>query len=256
MDYNKIIDIVLKTNEIVFNKELQNSVMIKGDCDYLTAVDVSISNYLKEELYKIDATVSFMSEEDNNGKIEGKKWILDPIDGTTNLVYNYNLSSVSLAYYDGINVKFGVVYNPFTNELFYAIRGEGAFYNGKKLENVKDRPLKECLIEFGAGTSIKQYATQTFELAKQVFVDCLDLRRMCSSALAISYIASGKLNGYFERSLYPWDYAAAYLILSECGGIVTDFDGNKLQFDKKSSIVCGSPTAHKYLLEQIEKYAK
>ena len=253
MNYEKVLQIIYKTKDIVFNNDLRSNVSLKGEADYLTAVDVEISAFLKEELKKLDKNISFMSEEDKNDNLTSDRWILDPIDGTTNLVYNYNLSSVSLAHMKNSEIVFGVVYNPFTNETFYAIKGQGAFYNGVKLEQIKDRPLKECLIEFGAGSTIKEHADNTFEVAKQIFKDCLDLRRMCSSALAMCYVASGKLNGYFERRLKPWDYSAGYLILSECGGKISNFNGENLGFDKDTTLICGSKTAYEYLLEKVKK---
>ena len=248
-----IIEMVKKAGEIVFDKSLRESVSMKGAADFVTAVDLKISEYVKKNLAILDPDAGFMSEEEE-GELTSKRWILDPIDGTTNLVYDYNMSSVSLAYAEDGKVLFGVVYNPYSKDLFVAKRGEGATLNGEPLPTAPNRDLPDCLIEFGAGSTKKQYTETSFAIAKEVFANCLDLRRICSSALAICFVAAGKLNGYFERSIKPWDYAAATLILEECGGICSDWAGKPIQYDTPSSYVCGTAKAHAFLLETIQKH--
>lgn len=251
MDYQKIIDLVIEAGQCVFNEELRRDVTTKGEADFVTAVDLKISNYIKGQLQKITPDIGFMSEEED-GELSAKRWILDPIDGTTNLVYDYNMSSVSLGYYNGEKVEFGVIYNPFNKDLFVAKAGEGAFLNGKKLSKAPDRELRDCIIEFGAGSTKKQYTDESFNIAKEIFRNCLDIRRICSSALAIAYVAAGKLNGYFERDIKPWDYAAATLMLEECGVKYSDWQGRPIQYEHFSSFVCGTPKAFSFLRDTIE----
>ena len=221
MDYEKIIELVKVAGQFVFDKDLKTDVSMKGAADYVTAVDLKISSFLKEQLSILTPDIGFMSEEEEGERLP-KRWILDPIDGTTNLVYDYNISSVSLAYFDGEKIDFGVIYNPFSRDLFTAERGEGVYLNGEKLSAAPDRELQDCIVEFGAGSTKKQFTDESFAIGKEVFRNCLDLRRICSSAISIAYVAAGKINGYFERSIKPWDYAAATLMLEECGGICTD----------------------------------
>ena len=127
MDYQKIIDLVKEAAQFVFDESLRSDIDMKGAADYVTAVDLKISNFVKVRLKELTPEIGFMSEEEEAELVE-KRWILDPIDGTTNLVYDYNLSSVSLAYYNGKEVEFGVIYNPYNDDLFVAKRGEGAYY--------------------------------------------------------------------------------------------------------------------------------
>lgn len=235
MNYEKVIELVKEAGKTVFDKGLRADVAMKGKADFVTAVDLKISDFMREKLYELYPEISFMSEEGDGG-ISDNRWILDPIDGTTNLVYDYNMSSVSLAHYLNGKVVFGVVYNPFNNDIFIAERGKGAYYNGEKLPTAPDREISDCLIEFGAGSTKKHYADISFALAKEIFEECLDLRRICSTALAICYVASGKLNGYFEKSIKPWDYGAGSLILEECGGAFADWEGNPIQYDKASFV--------------------
>lgn len=252
MDYRVIIDLVKEAGQFVFDEELKKNVNSKGAADYVTAVDLKISEFVKERLGELTPEIGFMSEEEDFEYAQ-KRWILDPIDGTTNLVYDYNFSSVSLAYFDGEKIEFGVIYNPFNGDLFVSKRGEGVYLNGKKLPKMQDRELKDCLIEFGAGSTQKQLIDESFAIGKEIFRNCLDIRRVCSTALAIAYVAAGKLNGYFERVIKPWDYAAATLMLEECGGFCSDWEGNSIQYDKASSYVCGSKKAYEFLIKTIKE---
>ena len=237
--YDRIIELVKSTKAIVFDKKLQEDIKMKGAADFVTAVDTGISNYLKEELGKITAGYGFFSEEED-GSLSDPCWILDPIDGTTNLVYGYGLSSVSLALYSGGEIVFGVVYNPYTDECFTSVKGEGAYYNGERI-HVSSRPFSESIIEFGAGSTKKHLADENFELGKIIFKQVVDLRRICSSALSVCYIAQGRIDGYFEKVLKPWDIAAGYLILQEAGGCMTDYDGNDINFAEPTSGIVGNP---------------
>lgn len=253
MDYNRIIEIVKEAGKIVFDESLISNISIKGDFDFVTAVDTAISDFIKKELKIVTPDIGFMSEEESC-EIVPTRWILDPIDGTTNLIHNYSMSSISLALCENEKITFGIVFNPFNGELFEAYLGKGAFCNGKKLESIENREFKNCLIEFGAGSTRKNQADEVFNIAKEVFLNCLDLRRVCSSALVNSHIAAGRLDGYFEKHLKPWDYAAASLILSECGGVCKTWDNENVPFDRPCSFVSGSPKTVETLLNIINKY--
>ena len=269
MDYNKILSYVYQAKKFVFSKSKLHDVKTKNPFDYVTAVDTGISDFLKSAFKKEFPDVGFMTEEESEHTLADKCFILDPIDGTTNLIYDYKMSSISLAYAEKGKVVFGVVFNPFTREMFFSVRGRGAHYfktdkGIKKLldvgvENFTDnllfaskRDLEHSIIEFGASTSNKQIADETFTRAKRVFTNCLDLRRICSTALAISYIAAGRLDGYFEKHIKPWDYAAAILLLEEAGGKSSDWDDKPLPLDKAGTIVCSNGTIHSELLDLIK----
>lgn len=252
MDYNKIIDLVKEASQFVFDTGLKDSVSMKGSADFVTKVDISISNFMKQALKSLDPTIGFFSEEEKGG-LRQKCWILDPIDGTTNLVYGYNMSSVSLALYEDGKVVFGVVYNPFNGECYTAEIGKGAFLNGKPLR-VSGREMKDSIIEFGAGSTRKQDAEESFALGKEIFKRCVDIRRICSSALDLCFIADGRIDGYFESKLKPWDYAAGSLILKEAGGMITDYDANALPMDKPSSVIASNGVIHRELQSIIQMY--
>lgn len=256
VDFEKVIEAVRQTKAIVMDDELKNQISMKGEADFVTEVDFRISSFLAEKLAVLTPDVGFMSEEDDVRSVKPVRWILDPIDGTTNLVYGYNMCTVSLALCVNEVIEFGVVYNPFNDDIFTAYRGEGAYYNGKKLDKAPDRELSACIIEFGAGSTKKHLADTAFRIGKEVFLNCLDLRRICSSALSICYVAAGKINGYFEKSIKPWDYAAASLVLSECGGFMCDWYGNEIQFIEPSGCICGTEKVYRFLKETVRKLDK
>ena len=255
MDYKYVEQLVIKTKDIILNKisKSQLNVSIKAQNDFVTDVDLAVSEFLQEELYKLNSSVGFFSEE-KTGCLSENCWILDPIDGTTNLIYGYNLSSVSLAHYCNGEIMFGIVFNPFTNEIFTALKGKGAYYNHAQRLQVSNRNIKDSLIEFGAGSTHKEYADNNFLMAAEIFKHCVDIRRICSSALDLCYIAAGRIDGYFEKLLKPWDIAAGSLILSEAGGKITDYEGNPLQFASKTSVIATNGIIHDFLYNIIRKY--
>lgn len=243
--------LVLKTKDIILSKN-KLKVSIKSKNDFVTDVDIAVSNFLKKELYKLDSSISFFSEE-GSGNLSNNCWILDPIDGTTNLIYGYNLSSVSLAHYVNGEVVFGMVFNPFTDEIFTAKKGKGAYFNHNIKLVVSKHKIDESLIEFGAGSTHKEYADENFRLVSEIFKACVDVRRICSSALDLCYIASGRIDGYFEKILNPWDIAAGSLILTEAGGKITDYEYNPIQFSKETSVIASNSIIHDILFDIICK---
>ena len=252
MNYNKIIKLVKETNKFIVRSEQLNLIKKKSEADFVTDVDIKISNFLKEKLTSMYPQIGFFSEEEK-GCLTDPSWILDPIDGTTNLVYGYNMSSVSLGLYkDGV-IQFGLVYNPFNDECFTAERGKGAYLNGIERLHVSNRKSGESIIEFGAGSTRKHEADENFEIAKNIFKECIDIRRICSSALDLCFIAAGRIDGYFESKLKPWDIAAGSLILSEAGGMITDYTGRPIQLIKETSVIASNGIVHDFLMDKIHK---
>ena len=269
MNYNAIVKLVYEARKIALDKALRADVSMKGEADFVTAVDMGISAFIKSGLKEIAPDVAFVTEEESEHISVGKRFVLDPIDGTTNLTRGYNVSSISLGYYVDDEVRFGVVFDPFSGEMFFAVKGKGAhFYNARfgvdrllkvGVENyekdalrVSDLPHGQAIVEFGAGSTNKGVSNESFAIAKEVFENCMDLRRICSSALAICYIAAGRIDGYFERKIKVWDYCAGALILEEAGGKISQWSGEKLAFTDPSSIVAGNVDTYAYLLKILK----
>ena len=185
---------------------------------------------------------------------EGKYWILDPIDGTTNLIHDMKLSAVALGYYENGEITFGAVYNPFMDELFHASLGGGAWLNGKRITVAHDRELKDAVIAFGPCPYEKeQYTEENFAVFKKLFLHSADFRRTGSAELDLCYIACGRVEAYLERNLKPWDYSAGSIILTEAGGEISDWEGGALPYLKNADILGCAPQLKAELLELIRK---
>ena len=192
----------------------------KGRKDYVTEVDIRVQKQIFEELKKLDPGAGFLGEEQDHPKVpeEGDVWILDPVDGTTNLIHDFRHSTISLAYArDGV-ICFGIVYDPFHDECFTAEIGGGAFLNGIQVHVSGKEHLDDCLIAMGTSPGCREHANENFAKMRRVFDACQDIRRIGSAALELSYVACGRLDGFYEENLKIWDYAAGSLLVTEAGG--------------------------------------
>lgn len=250
-DYVYVVDLVKQAGKLAFQMDLD--IKIK-ECigDFVTQVDISVMNFLRDKLNEKYPEIDFYCEEDPDSHYTDYCWILDPIDGTTNLVHGYRQCGISLALLKDNESIFGIVYNPFTDECFTAIKGKGAYLNGTKRLHVSDRPLNLALIEFGAESNIKTHADMNFNIAKDLFRECVDIRRLCTTAMNLCYIADGRIEGYFEGYVHPWDFGAGILMVSEAGGITTDFEGNNLDFSKPSTtIISGNGIVNQQIQDAV-----
>lgn len=251
IDILKLVEIVKETRPLLLNNDEASQIIEKGTADYVTQVDLHVQEYMKNRLSQEWPEVQFMGEEKDNSELDfdGALWILDPVDGTTNLIHDFQCSAVSLGLCDQGEVICGVIYNPFTNEVFYAAKGEGAFLNGKQIHVTDVTEIGKSLISFGTTPYEKGYADQNFALFKKVFMDCQDLRRMGSAAIDLAYVACGRHEAFFEQNLKPWDFAAGLIIVSEAGGTVTDFAQNRIDPCKNSNILASNGKIGKILSE-------
>ncbi|MBS6395783.1 MAG: inositol monophosphatase [Clostridiales bacterium] len=243
MNYDKILELVHSARSIIFNEELAHAVTVKGAADYVTKVDVAVQEYMREELGRLTPHVILLSEEQENQNLDpdSSYWILDPIDGTTNLIHDYQMSAVSLGLYEQGQMVFGVVYNPFTDETFHAVRGQGAYLNGRPIHVSHREAFDTCIIAFGSSPYQKERADMLFPIFQKIFVATADFRRSASAALDLCYVAAGRVDAYLELTLNPWDYAAGALILQEAGGKLTDWDGREVTYLKGSSVLACTP---------------
>ena len=209
-----------------------------GVADLVTEYDKKIQEQLKIGLKKILPEAKFIGEEGSSDELsdDGFAFIVDPIDGTTNFVKDYHMSAISVALLKGREPVAGVVYNPYLDEMFSAIKGQGAFLNGKRI-SVSSQPLDKALILFGSAPYDKHLFKETLEILSEYFYKALDIRRCGSAALDLCSIACGRAELYFELVVSPWDFAAGKLIVEEAGGVVTALDGKPLSFDGKTSIL-------------------
>ncbi|MBQ8803517.1 MAG: inositol monophosphatase [Tyzzerella sp.] len=256
IDFTKIKEIILQTDSIIFDPELLNQVTVKGPADYVTLVDKNVQTYLQTALSTLYPDIDFMGEEKDNTNIDftGDVWIIDPIDGTTNLIQNCNFSAVSVGLWNGKKqkIELGIIYQPFTKEFFHAIDGQGAFLNGVPIRVSTKTELKNCIISAGSTPYHKEYADEVFKITKNMYLNCSDIRQTGSAALDIAYVACGRLDGYFEKILSPWDYAAGHLILKEAGGHMTDYYGKAPTGTHISSVCCSNSLVHEQMMDIIQ----
>ncbi len=210
-----------------------------SDVDLVTEYDGKIQQYLFDELGKITPGCSFLGEEGDGAKelTGGYCFIIDPIDGTTNFVKGFQHSAISVGLAKDKELIAGVVLDPDLDNLFYAEKGKGAYLNGKRIQ-ASACTLKDSLVLFGTCPYERELAEKTFELTKEIFYKCLEVRRSGSAALDICYVAAGKADLYYELILRPWDIAAASVILKEAGGICMTADGGEIDPAGIQSYVC------------------
>lgn len=250
MDIQRIINLVKETKGIITNREMAAHVREKGVADYVTQVDIAVQDFLKKALHTLAPEIQFLGEETGLHSMEADSyWILDPVDGTTNLMHDYRHSVVSLALCRRKEIVLGIVYDPFHDELFHAVKGEGSFLNGKPIHVSSARKLSETII--GVGTAKREVAKENFARFLKVYENSQDIRRLGSAALELAYTACGRQGGYFEVYLNPWDYAAGMLLVQEAGGKVSDWDGNELEPGRGSQVAGTNGLVHEELLKLL-----
>ncbi len=252
---DNIISIVTLAGDIILEAQhIKDHVESKqGQANFVTKYDVEVQDFLYRKLSEVLPEASFMGEEDaaKNHQINtGYCFIIDPIDGTTNFIFDYRHSCISVALMLQGEIILGVVYNPYLKELFSAEKGKGAFLNGKQLF-VKELALEDGVASIGTSPYYREKADETFRFARLVYDKALDLRRSGSAALDICYVAAGRIVLYYELLLSPWDYAAGSLILKEAGGSISTMNGEPLTFEQPISILAGNQTTVQQFLELI-----
>ena len=244
---DKIIETVKEAGKIILSAHNQeNTITAKeGKKNFVTKYDVAVQDFLFAELSKAFPYAEFVGEEgENNLKINSLRFIIDPIDGTTNFMQDYRCSCISVALCTENDIISGVVYNPYTNEIFSAEKGKGAYLNGEKI-TVSSRHLSDGLALFGTSPYHPENTDETFTLLRKVFDFSRDIRRSGSAAYDICMVACGRCEVFFEKSLQPWDIAAGTIILKEAGGIALNYEGNEIDFSAPNDVVFANPSAYK-----------
>ena len=242
----QITEIVKEAGKIILSAHNQeNTITAKeGKKNFVTKYDVAVQDFLFKKLGNAFPDAEFIGEEgENNFSINGLRFIIDPIDGTTNFMQDYRCSCISVALCKGNDVIAGVVYNPYTNEIFSAEKGKGAYLNGDKIK-VSERPLSDGLALFGTSPYHPENTDETFALLRKVFDFSRDIRRSGSAAYDICMIACGRCEVFFEKSLQPWDIAAGTLILKEAGGVALNYEGKDISFSTPNDVVFANPKAY------------
>lgn len=216
-----------------------------GRANFVTKYDVEVQDFLFRELRKLYPQAAFIGEEDKSREEVNAEYcfIIDPIDGTTNFIFDYRHSSISVGVLYQGQIHIGVVYNPYLDELFYGEKGKGAYLNGRRIE-IKDISLSDGIVGFGTSPYDRKKADASFAIIRKLYDKALDIRRTGSAALDICYVAAGRFALFFELTLSPWDYAGASLVLMEAGGCISTMDKKKLPYTLPCPVVAATPTAY------------
>lgn len=237
---NKIVDVVRECGEIILHADRSKSCIDEktGHANFVTAYDKKIQQILQKRLLQILPEAVFVGEEEDihASVAKGYAFIVDPIDGTTNFIKDYHMSVVSVGLTSDGEKYMGVVYNPYSDEMFTAVKGQGAYLNDKPI-HVSSQPLSNGLVLFGTAPYYEELSKRSFEMAYDYFRQALDVRRSGSAAYDLCSVAAGRAELFFELRLSPWDYAAGALILEEAGGKVTTIQGEPLTLQAGCSVL-------------------
>ena len=254
--YSIIADIVKKAGKRITDaKQIEKSVKEKTSaCDLVTAYDTAVQEELYAKLMAEFPDFGFYGEENDCCQTQGKRgwFIVDPIDGTANFVRGMHHSCISVGLLLDGQMEYGVVYNPYYDELFTAQRGKGAFLNGEPI-HVTDADMDHSLLLFGSAIYYRETIPATLRFVEELFPRVLDFRRGGSAALDLCYLAAGRADVYFECCIRPWDYAAGSLIAQEAGATVTALDGTPLRFVDRCSVAAGNLNSYCDLMEVAKK---
>jgi myo-inositol-1(or 4)-monophosphatase len=229
---------------------------LKGTNDYVTNVDQEAEALIIDTIKTSYPDHSIIAEESglNEGKDSDVQWIIDPLDGTTNFVRGIPHFSVSIAVRIKGKTEVACVYDPMLNELFTAQRGSGAQLNNARIRVKQHKDLDGTILATGFPFKQKQHSESYIKIVGSLFTECADFRRTGSAALDLCYLASNRVDGYFELGLKPWDMAAGELIAREAGAILTDFAGGT-NYMKSGNIVGSSAKGVKNILKHIRENA-
>jgi len=210
----------------------------KGPTDFVTNADLKAEKIIIEELKKARPNYSIISEESGieENKDKNNTWIIDPIDGTINFLHGIPHFAISIALKSNDEIVTGLIFDPIKDEMFYAEKNKGVFFNNRRIKVSKKNEIKDCL--FATGGKIKTQLK-------------IQYRKSGSAALDMAYVAAGRYDGYFQKDLNLWDIAAGIILVKEAGGSINEINLSKT---KKLEVIASSPDIHQKLLENISNF--
>ncbi|MBQ8397895.1 MAG: inositol monophosphatase [Clostridia bacterium] len=246
--------LVRSVRPLMDDRSADRSVTVKGDSDFVTAADLAVQQALETGLRTLRPDFAFMGEESAMHTIDPAvpTWVIDPIDGTTNFIHRYAFSAISVGLVLGGEPIFGIVFNPYLDELFAAVKGFGATCNGQPISVSPLDHFDTALVGIGTMPYYKEKTSDTFRLWCSLFNAGADIRRSGSAALDVCYVAAGRMDVFAEPSLGSWDFAASSIILREAGGTLTDWHNTHLACDgHRHSVAASNGKLHQTLLDFI-----
>lgn len=238
--------------------EVENlQVSKKGPADFVTSADKRAEKILIEELMKARPSYQFLVEERGVivGKDQSNKFIIDPLDGTTNFLHGIPQFCISVALERDSALHAAMIYNPVLDEMFMAEKGKGAFLGRRRLRVSGRRALDESLFATGIPFQGRQGHKAFIGQLEEVMANTAGVRRFGSAALDLAWVAAGRYEGFWEQGLNPWDMAAGVLVVQEAGGFVSDFSGGKNMLET-GGIIAASDHMHGKLFKLVTQAAK
>jgi myo-inositol-1(or 4)-monophosphatase len=224
----------------------------KGERDLVTEADLMSEKSVIAAITKDFPDDMIIAEEGGEqGRKSDRKWIIDPLDGTTNFAHSFPFFAVSIGFMVNDKVVAGVVYNPVMDEFFEAEKGKGAFLNKKPIKVSSTGNLKDALVATGFPYDIDKKSDVIIGRLKRIIVEVQGLRRPGAASIDLCYVANGRLDGFWEQDLKPWDTAAGSIILTEAGGEITDYQGN-MYHPQVNTIIATNRHIHNGLLELLK----
>ena len=233
--------------------EVENlQVSLKGPSDFVSATDRRVEQVLREELERVRPGYGFLMEE--SGTTEGAdkthRWIVDPIDGTTNFIHGIPLFAISIALERDGDLVAGLTYNPISDELFFAEKGSGAFLNDRRIRVAARQNLSQAVVTCGIPHNERGDPEVFARELRAVQAQVAGIRRTGAAALDLAWVAAGRFDAFWERGLNPWDVAAGMVLIREAGGMVDDIDG-KPDVLKTGNILATNTTLYPLLVKSL-----
>jgi myo-inositol-1(or 4)-monophosphatase len=225
----------------------------KSHNDYVSDVDHQAEQDIIQVIKRAYPSHSILAEE--SGQIDGDEytWIIDPLDGTTNYLHGFPQFSVSIAIQYRDRLEHAVIFDPLKDEMFTASRGEGASLNNRRLRVTPIKKMTGALIGTGIPFKDQRYMDEYLQMLKVLSKDAAGIRRAGSAALDLAYVAAGRLDGFWELGLMPWDMAAGILLITEAGGVVTDINGED-SYMKTGNLLTANPKLHVQMQNLIDPH--
>lgn len=247
------LEVVRQSGELIKSSWCKpHDVRHKGDIDLVTEVDLAVEDFLKTRLASLVPDASFMAEESSQpGQDPGQLcWIIDPVDGTTNFVHRIPQVGTSVALWAEGQVVLGIVNIPMLGECYYAVRGEGAFCNGAPIRVSTADALTDALVATGFPYDVKSHLPVIMARMGAILPVAQGVRRIGAASVDLAYVASGRLDAFYEDWLKPWDLAAGWLLVEEAGGRVSDFSGETLRFHEP--LLASNGRVHSAMCELLQ----
>ncbi len=227
----------------------------KGEKDFVTEIDLKISDLLCETLPKLVKDSVVISEEGNKEQPKEKYcWIIDPIDGTNNLIYDLPAYAISIGLLENKIPVLGVVHNPKTKEMFWAVKGQGAYCNEERIFVCKDSSVSKTLILAETNPYYNRKENKFHQIMDGIFCDCIDYRITGSAALDCCYVACGRGGAFVAQNLKPWDYTAGQIILEEAGGRLTQWTGQGLSYYGDTTALASNGILHQEMMDRLKDF--